>query len=58
MHAEEAWAGVHDDAICGTCRYRSICPDSAAPDTPSWPSASDATAVEDDVLAAAAAVDA
>jgi hypothetical protein len=34
---EEAFAGVGDPALCGHCRYRSICPDSAAPGEPAWP---------------------
>jgi len=34
---EEAFAGVGDAALCGHCRYRSICPDSAAPGEPGWP---------------------
>ncbi len=34
---EDAWAGVADQAVCGWCRYRSICPDSAAPGVPGWP---------------------
>jgi hypothetical protein len=41
MHAEEAWAGVKDEAICATCAYRSICPDTAASGSPSWPAASE-----------------
>ena len=41
MHAEESWAGVKDEAVCATCAYRSICPDSAAPGSPSWPAAGD-----------------
>ena len=32
------WAGVADDEVCARCRYRSICPDSAAPAEPSWAS--------------------
>ncbi len=31
------FAGVADVAVCTTCRYRSICPDSAAPSVPIWP---------------------
>ena len=34
---EEEFAGVADAAVCGSCRYRSICPDSAAPARPVWP---------------------
>jgi hypothetical protein len=39
---ERDFAGVADADVCGTCRYRSICPDSAAPADPVWP------VVEDD----------
>ena len=31
------WAGVADVELCGRCRYRSICPVSAAPAEPVWP---------------------
>ena len=31
------WAGVADTEFCGRCRYRSICPVSAAPAVPVWP---------------------
>jgi hypothetical protein len=31
------WAGVADTELCGRCRYRSICPVSAAPAVPVWP---------------------
>jgi RecB family exonuclease len=34
--ASRDWAGVADPEVCGRCRYRSICPDSAAPSEPSW----------------------
>ena len=34
----EVYAGVRDRDVCGRCRYRSICPDSAAPGEPIWPS--------------------
>jgi PD-(D/E)XK nuclease superfamily len=37
MWAEEEWRGVADPEICRTCRYRSICRDSAAPGEPAWP---------------------
>jgi hypothetical protein len=37
MWKEEAFAGVADAALCGHCRFRSICPDSAAPGQPAWP---------------------
>jgi hypothetical protein len=29
--------GVADPEVCGRCRYRSICPDSATPGVPVWP---------------------
>ena len=31
------WTGVADSAVCKWCRFRSICPDSAAVGEPSWP---------------------
>ena len=31
------WAGAADAVVCRTCRYRSICPDSALPGVPTWP---------------------
>lgn len=37
MWREERWAGVRDASICRWCRYRSICPDSAAIGEPTWP---------------------
>jgi PD-(D/E)XK nuclease superfamily len=37
MRAERDWRGVADRTICEQCRYRSICPDSAAPGQPGWP---------------------
>jgi hypothetical protein len=51
MHAEETWAGVRDDAVCATCVYRSICPDSAAPGKPSWPGAGETEDASIDVAA-------
>ncbi|MDQ1534317.1 MAG: putative RecB family exonuclease [Actinomycetota bacterium] len=33
----DEWHGVADEAVCGWCRFRSICPDSAAPGEPGWP---------------------
>jgi len=33
----DEWSGVADPAVCGWCRYRSLCPDSAAPGLPGWP---------------------
>ena len=38
---EQDFSGVGDAAICGTCRYRSICPESAAPAQPIWPTLED-----------------
>jgi hypothetical protein len=29
--------GVADADVCRRCRYRSICPDSATPGVPMWP---------------------
>jgi hypothetical protein len=37
MRAESEWTGIADRPTCRTCRYRSICPDSAAPGAPAWP---------------------
>jgi len=37
MRAEEAWIGVAEREICRHCEYHSICPDSATPGEPSWP---------------------
>lgn len=37
VHAERDFAGVHDAAICGGCRYRGVCPDTAVPSAPTWP---------------------
>jgi hypothetical protein len=34
---EKEWRGVADADVCGRCRYRSICPDSATPSEPQWP---------------------
>ena len=33
----DEWHGVADASVCRTCRYRSICRDSAAPGEPAWP---------------------
>jgi RecB family exonuclease len=33
----ERFAGVADPEVCRHCRYRSICPDSATPSEPIWP---------------------
>jgi hypothetical protein len=35
------WAGVAEAEICGRCRYRSICPDSAVEAVPVWPRVDD-----------------
>ena len=37
MWENEDWNGVADVDVCRTCRYRSICRDSAAPGEPAWP---------------------
>lgn len=37
MRAEKAFDGVADADVCSYCRYRSICPDSAARSEPVWP---------------------
>jgi hypothetical protein len=37
MWKEDEWRGVNDVDVCRTCRYRSICRDSAAPGEPAWP---------------------
>jgi hypothetical protein len=34
---EREWPGVADAEVCGSCRYRSICPDSAVTAEPMWP---------------------
>jgi RecB family exonuclease len=36
-----AFPGVAEREVCGTCRYRSICPESAAPGVPTWPTPPD-----------------
>jgi len=36
MHNETEWKGCAEVAVCRTCRYRAICPDSAAPGVPEW----------------------
>jgi hypothetical protein len=38
---ESEWRGVADAETCRTCRYRSICPDSAAPGLAEWPRVDD-----------------
>jgi len=37
VRSTDDWTGVADRVVCGYCRYRSICPDSAAPGAPGWP---------------------
>ena len=37
MWKQEEWRGVAEVDTCRTCRYRSICRDSAAPGEPAWP---------------------
>ncbi len=37
MWEQEEWRGVNEIEVCRTCRYRSICRDSAAPGEPAWP---------------------
>jgi hypothetical protein len=37
MRDDASWVGVADAGICGYCRYRSICTDSATPGVPGWP---------------------
>jgi hypothetical protein len=37
MWEVDDWKGVADVDVCGKCRYRSICRDSAAPGLASWP---------------------
>ena len=35
--ANGIFKGVSDRDVCRSCRYRSVCPDSATPGVPSWP---------------------
>jgi hypothetical protein len=37
MREEQEWAGIADPGTCRYCRYRSLCPASAAPGLPAWP---------------------
>ena len=37
MWSEADFHGVADPEVCGRCRYRSVCPDSAAPGEAVWP---------------------
>jgi RecB family exonuclease len=39
--AAHDFPGVAEPDICRYCRYRSICPDSAAPGEPTWPTPPD-----------------
>jgi PD-(D/E)XK nuclease superfamily len=41
IRAETTFAGVADAEVCGRCRYRSICPDSAVEGAAMWPSVGD-----------------
>ena len=37
MRTESDYRGIADPEVCRTCRYRSICPDSAVIGVPIWP---------------------
>lgn len=37
MWQDDAWTGAAAADVCGRCRYRSVCRDSATPGEPSWP---------------------
>jgi hypothetical protein len=37
MWSQDEWRGVAEVETCRTCRYRSICRDSAVPGEPAWP---------------------
>jgi RecB family exonuclease len=39
--AAGTFPGVADAEVCRTCRYRSICPESATPGVPTWPTPPD-----------------
>jgi hypothetical protein len=41
IQSESDWNGINDEVICRGCRYRSICPDSAAHSEPLWPMVED-----------------
>lgn len=45
--AAGAFPGVGEAEVCGTCRYRSVCPESAAPGVPTWPTPPDLDSAED-----------
>jgi hypothetical protein len=36
MHNERDWRGCAEPTICGSCRYRAICPDTAVAAVPEW----------------------
>jgi RecB family exonuclease len=42
-----AFPGVAEREVCCTCRYRSICPESAAPGVPTWPTPPDADPMDE-----------
>lgn len=42
-----AFPGVNEPEVCCTCRYRSICPESAAPGVPTWPTPPDADPMDE-----------
>ncbi|HZJ28088.1 MAG TPA: PD-(D/E)XK nuclease family protein [Acidimicrobiia bacterium] len=41
IRAEPTFAGAADTAVCARCRYRGVCPDSATPAEPAWPTPPD-----------------
>lgn len=43
---EREWRGVADAEVCASCRYRSICPDSAVTSQPIWPRADEHGSVD------------
>jgi hypothetical protein len=45
MRDEVDFAGIAEVEVCRTCRYRSICRDSASPGEPTWPEIASAEAV-------------
>jgi hypothetical protein len=47
IDSERSFVGIADEAACRWCRYRSICPDSAAPSEPTWPAPPDVDAERD-----------
>ncbi len=48
--AVRSFPGVADAEVCTFCRYRSICPESAAPGVPTWPVPPDPDEDEEPVL--------